>query len=462
MDNTKPIFMQKIFYFLFICLISSPAFAQNFFINFSGGRFSELIPLQTDSLYIEGGTLIREIAFKYDAQHRKILSRERRTNPAQNSEVRQIQVSTYSQNKFIFIDTTEWVLPSQNVFISRYTVDSSGGKPISFYGEIWNGNTWNGVQKDSFFYDSSLNLTERSTQNWDFVEMVWKYHVFHRYEYTSGGRVSTRYVLDLGNSIVDTLAFNSYDYTYNAAGDISSLIWKNGSPPKNIARETYSYDNLDNLDSLKIDNWNQALQIWQPENIYTLDDSPEQQITHIGNNFKLNNQSQWYLDSEAIYTPGPQIYTDEPSEVLTKKFNANSSQLQNYERQTTQYTDLPSGIIKGDLQRAFFTNGNWQNVLHVEAWQRKIESIGVQTPEELKVASCGFPNPLKLVDLPTFNPEIADTKQIAIFSLDGRLVLSQDMAEDVQLGVVMNSMNVYLLLLHDANKIVCAQKVFIH
>ena len=204
------------------------------------------------------------------------------------------------------------------------------------------------------------------------------------------------------------------------------------------------------------------MQIWQPENIYTLDDSPEQQITHIGNNFKLNNQSQWYLDSEAIYTPGPQIYTDEPSEVLTKKFNANSSQLQNYERQTTQYTDLPSGIIKGDLQRAFFTNGNWQNVLHVEAWQRKIESIVVQTPEELKVASCGFPNPLKLVDLPTFNPEIADTKQIAIFSLDGRLVLSQDMAEDVQLGVVMNSMNVYLLLLHDANKIVCAQKVFIH
>lgn len=412
-------------------------------------------------MYIEAGTQTREIGIDYDASHRMTQTREKSVDPAQNLDVYSLRNIYYSPNKSVDIDSSVYMMPFSSVFLIRRTTDSLDGRVISISGEISNNNIWKETQRDTFIYDANNRLIETSTQSWDFVEMVWKTQFFVWYEYNSEGLLSKRRDLSLGNSILDTTAYNEYHYLYNASGRIESSVWKNGSPLRNIDKEIYVYDGNENLDSLKICDWNNVLEIWKPKVIYALDDSPEQQTTRVGKRFRINNLSQWYLYSDAQYIPGPQIYTNQPTEVLIKVFDPNTNQLENYERKRTTYTDLSDGRIEGDHQRAFFTNGTWQNVWHVRAWQRKIESVGVITPEAYQVSSCDLPNPVTIADLPAFLPDNGSAQQLDIYAIDGRLILSQSLSQKNLMDTGMDQTSLHWLVLREKTNIVCAQKVFL-
>lgn len=454
--------MQKPIFILLICLLASPILAQNFLFSYSGGGYEEIMPLQTDSLYRVRGTQSVESAFKFDANHRIIKGRYRSIESAQNFEFRTITTVIYTPNKVISIDTSIQILPFSNISVSRRTTDSLDGRVVFIYAENWDGTKWQGVQKDSFIYNANFSQMESASQSWDFVDMAWKYNSFQQIEYDAQGRILIRREWGVGNSITDTTYYNDYFYAYNIDGQLTSLTSRYGTSPVNNGRETYVYDTNGNLDSLIIAYWNTVLLEWRLDNIRVLDDSPEQQATVDGKIYRLNNLSQWYLDSESFYTPGPQIYTNEPIEVLTKKFNANSNQLQDYKRKGSTYTVLPDGRIKGDYQQAIFSNGSWKDELHVETWQHKLETVGVKTPEAIPPPSCGIPNPLTGVDLRTISPEFSPDAQLEIFSLDGRLVLSQNLNKDFTLDVSGKPTGIYWLFLREKANIICVQKVLLH
>ena len=456
--------MQKPFSLFIANFFAFSLAAQNVFLSFSDPRFHELIPLRTDSMYITTGTQLREIGYNYDAYQRPLQIREKRNDPAQNWLEHDVSDYVYSPGRLVFTTTAEYFSPFQLVITERITLDSLDGRLSLFLAEILDDAQWNGIQKDTFIYNSAGNLVERASQSWDFVNSVWKYQFYEKNEYDAQEHLLTQRYLRLDNISGDTSGYNEYIYTYNSAGLRTSRTWKNWNNGiiQHVFRERYVYDANDLLDTLKNDIWSAAINDWYIDNIVVLDDSPEQQITQTGKEYRLNAQLQWYLAKETTYTPGPQIYSDQPSEVLAQVFNPVTGQFENDDRQLTSYTDLPGGTIKGDYQRAYFENGAWNTDYHVEAWQIKIGSVHTEEPEHTAIPACGLPNPLTVSDVITL-PEIATAggnARVEIFTLDGRLACSQIRPDATGYTNAPASPGIYLVVVRNEKGILCTQKVF--
>lgn len=414
-------------------------------------------------MFITAGTQLREIGYDYDAQGRPLQIREKRNDPAQNSLQHILSDYVYSPARVVFTTTSEILSPFQNFTTDRLTIDSLNGRMSFSLAEIWDGTQWKGVQKDTFIYNAAGSLLEMNSQSWDFVNSVWKYQFFLKNEYDAQEHLVVQRNLSLDNISGDTSVYSEYIYAYNAAGLKTSRTWKNWNSGtiQNIHREIYSYDANGLLDTLKNDYWIPPINDWSTDNLVVLDNSPEQQITQIGKEYRLNAQFQWYLAKETTYMPGPQIYTDQPSQALTKIFNLGTNQLENNYRELTTYTDLPDGTIKGDYQQAYFENGNWDTGFHVEAWQIKIGSVDAKEPEHLTIPACGLPNPLTVSEAIAL-PEIATVEgnaRIEIYTADGRLAFSQNGLNAADYVKASIPPGIYLVVMRNEKGIICTRKV---
>lgn len=460
---SKLIAMQKPFSLFIANFFVFSLAAQNVFLTFSDPRFHELIPLRTDSMYITSGTQIREIGYDYDAWQRPLQIREKRNDPAQNSLLHIVSDYVYSPARMVFTTKTEHLSPFISESFFRIILDSIGDKISLLRTESLENAQWVSLQKDTFIYNAGGYLTERLGQYWLANSSQWVDQASLKYEY-DGDKLLVERQISINPFTSDTSSYNEYIFTYDFMNRKTSRTWKNWNSGviQNIFRERYAYDANDLLDTLKNDIWVAPLNDWYPDNMVVLDDSPEQQITQTGKEYRLNAQSQWYVTKETTYIPGPQIYTDQPSEELTKIFNLNINQFENNYRELTTYTDLPVGTIKGDYQQAYFENNNWNTDYHVEAWQIKIGSVRTEEPENAAIPPCGLPNPLTVSDVITL-PEIVTAggnARVEIYTPDGRLAFSQTRLDITSFTSAPAPPGIYLVVVRNEKGILCTQKVF--
>lgn len=442
------------FILLFCALAAKPTQAQTTFVVFTNLLYQEVQPLLTDSLVVENTNNIRHIGQAFDGKGRMTGFRDSTFDLNKSLLAVSTGSITHMPLKLVQITRDERFAPFAYTSMERLTIDSLDSKKMSkILYESWDGSKWVENQRTYFTYDAAGRQTEMWSENWDFLSMSWKNSFSNFYVFDANGNQVKYQTRNWDAPSNSWLVNNEYQYTYNAAGKRLSETWYNfqNNTLTPLQRSTYAYDAAGNLDSIK---YYDAFVTgpWRYYSYILLDDSAEQQITRKGKQFDVDAQGNFLPASETSFIPGPKVYTTQPTQELTQKFDPATQSFKNSERYLTDFALLPDGRVKGNFTRATYENNNWKTIYKVEGWLRKPGSVATHSPQPATVLSCGFPNPLSMEQIDGLVRSLPDQQasSATFWGMDGRTS-----AQQVELP------GVYWLRVMDKGRLTCAQKVVV-
>ena len=271
-----------------------------------------------------------------------------------------------------------------------------------------------------------------------------------------------------------TTKANQYSYAYKQdENQPASAVWHSNIDGKLIPVDStvFWYDNDGFQDSSLTFFWNVISNTWYKVSRQVLKDD-DQKITGQGESFSSDGQAKWQEKEEITYTPGEQIFTDEPTEELVRVFDPASGERKDKKKKIITYQSLDSTHIYGSIQISELNDSTqeWGEVFFAEAWfsiemqKPALDSLQEREGQFTFSYSCGLPNPYVRNMTLTFPPSDATGNyELKILSEEGRLVYRQKY-DDSGTGFIDAPLQpgFYLVTVSRGNTPVCTQKLIVH
>ena len=394
----------------------------------------------------------------------------------------------------------------QQLLFTQFDLDASGavvggrreqtfydgqGHRVAEIRQILIAGEWYDFQKDTFIYTASGLLRETVRQNLS-GGIFWTNSSRALYSFDPQGNLDTligqAWDLNGQNWVNGTLT----DYDYTAAGLLllqRNHVWKTGlnqwgleNEGKNIyhsdgrrqayyfsyvfpdsifrlaARDTFLYNDNNLNDTIIRIVWDEALAQYRSDNLVTY------QYDQNGNQiFQENNR--WENDQfrpveRAYITPGDNIYSMTPAEIVRQYYDDVNSVWKNSTRQKDSFTPLNDQVIKEHYSYEFadFNQADWNTSFECDYYYR-LETVPVQTPQHNAI-SCAIPNPYfagskcRCGD----GTESGDLT-LRLFDLTGRLVFHQTPASASEFELPVLPAGMYVLAVVRSDQSYAVQKI---
>lgn len=463
--------------FLIIGIFSSGA--QNALIDLYNPYYQSLVPVRTDSLFIRytdpyQGTITREIGYKYADEGNTLLQwHEVRKVPASLQIHAIVQNMNVEENQTIMETTTTDSLTHRTFKDHRIFYGVSASVPDSILGEIWDSTQWLPNEKTIYRYHSNGFHKSRTDLRWDAAIEDWVPQYREIREYDPQNRLQSR-----RNEFwkeIEWRTLEQYGFSYQGLGSKPSATnWysaaNSGGALQPVDSMKIWYDGEGQIDSSFTFLWNPYSNTWA-QTARTILNGEEQQKGNQGKDFIKGEDGAWVEKDDASFTPGEGLFTDEPQEVVTKRFDAKIDEWKDIRRKIVQYQPIEGGRIYGTLQVLEMNDSlqDWQEVFFAEAWLRVLPSLIQQDSVEDRsqkftiLYSCELPNPY--VRNKTFlfpANEATGDYELKIFSADGRTVYRKKY-DDSGMGYVDAPLQpgLYMASVSRGGTMLCTQKLIV-
>lgn len=454
------------------------SFAQNAFLDLYHPFHKSLMELRTDSLFIRtldpyAGTVERAISYTYSNDKDLPPDWQEIRSESKISRLWRIKQRATWDGLFKVVETeTLDSLTKQTIRERSVLAEGSTGHFDSVWYDIWDSTYWRPTQKTLFAYKNGQWLERRTEMRWDAAPEDWVAELGITLTYDSKNRVVQRKYEALSDTGL-TLQ-NLYTYTYRQGeSQPESAVWRSNidSELTPVDSTVTWYDSEGFQDSSLIFFWNTLSNNWYETSRQVLK-ADDQKITGQGESFSPNGQGAWQANEEITYTPGEQVFTDEPKEELVRVFDPLIGEWRDKRKKTVAYQTLDSAHIYGSIQIVEMNDSTqgWEEVFFAEAWffiaqQKPVFDTAQERNTRFTFSyACGLPNPyIRNMTLNFPSSEATGNYELKFFSEEGRMVYHKRY-DDSGTGFVDAPLQpgFYMVTVSRGNIPLCTQKLIVH
>lgn len=455
--------------------------AQNALIDLYNPLYQNLLPLQTDSLYIRTldtyhGTLTRAIGYKYEDDGTTLLGWYETREEQQPSHIWTIALNVSNQSSTVVLETVMTDSLTHRKIKDRQMFTGGGlSQPDSIVTELWDSIEWVPTQKTLFTYTPIGQVASRLDLRWEANASEWINDNAIGWGYDNQNRLILRRSKFWKE--VEWRTVSDYVYTYTGNNSQPrSIVWlaHAGADSTTMLNPVDSmavwYDNEGQVDSSLTFIWNPYSNAWSGTSRSVMGDDEEKKATQ-GKDYVKSPEGTWTEKTDPVFTPGDQVFTDEPAEVLTKIYDPKTEEWKDIKRRVVSYTPIGANRVYGSIQILEMNDSlqDWQETFFAEAWLRILpsnlqeDSVEDRSRKFTIVYSCDLPNPY--VRNRTFvfpaNDATGDYA-LEIFSAEGRMVYRKRY-DDSGVGYVDAPLQpgVYMASVSRGGTPLCTQKLIV-
>lgn len=429
-------------YYLFASILFSsvlPLSSQNALIDLFHPFYQNLVPLQTDSLFIRNldtyqGPITRAIGYKYADDGINIVGWQETRRELESLRIWTIVQSNTLQDNGLVIETETTDSLSNRKFKDRQThAGTLAAQPDSIVYELWDSIEWVPNQKTLLTYTGNGQTESRKEQRWNAEAADWVNEYQQTWKYDDQNRLLQR--RNESWKEVEWRTTNEYYYTYNdGESQPGSIVWYSSDNADGTLNPVDSmaiwYDGEGRIDSNTAFLWNPYSSGWFETSRVSLTNEAEKKGNE-GQAFVKGEDGSWVAKEEAVYTPSEQLFTDEPQEILIKVYDPKTEEWKEKRRKVINYQPIDGGRVYGSIQIWEINDSlqDWQEVFFAEAWLRILpsgleqDSVEDRSRKFTILYSCELPNPYVRNRTLVFPAnEATGDYELQIFSAEGRMV----------------------------------------